>query len=50
MKSIGEMTQAEVGAFVHSHLRENSINVVLSGAQLFQSTATNDMFPSIWIW
>ena len=31
MKSIGDMTQAEVGAFVHSHLRENSINVVLSG-------------------
>jgi hypothetical protein len=31
MKSIQEMTQAEVGAFVQSHLREKGIQVVLSG-------------------
>jgi len=31
MKSIQEMTQAELCAFVQSHLREKGINVVLSG-------------------
>jgi len=31
MKSIQEMTQAEVGTFVQSHLREKGIQVVLSG-------------------
>lgn len=31
MKSMGEMTQAELGALVQSHLREKSITVVLSG-------------------
>lgn len=31
MKSIGEMTQAEVGAFVQTHLRKQGIEVVLSG-------------------
>ena len=31
MKSIREMTQAELGAFVQSHLREKNITVVLSG-------------------
>jgi hypothetical protein len=29
MKSIGEMTQGEVGAFVHSHLKKQGINVIL---------------------
>jgi hypothetical protein len=31
MKPLAEMTQAEVGAFVQSHLREKGIEVVLSG-------------------
>jgi len=31
MKPIQEMTQAELGAYVQSHLRENGIDVVLSG-------------------
>ena len=31
MKSIKEMTQAELGAYVQSHLRERGIDVVLSG-------------------
>jgi hypothetical protein len=31
MKPIKEMTQAEVGAYVQSHLREKGIDVVLSG-------------------
>ena len=31
MKPIREMTQAEIGAYVHSHLREEGIDVVLSG-------------------
>ncbi|MGA2820831.1 MAG: hypothetical protein ABSF61_09280 [Anaerolineales bacterium] len=31
MKSIAEMTQAEVGAFVQTHLRRKGIEVVLSG-------------------
>jgi hypothetical protein len=31
MKPIREMTQAELGAFVQSHLRDNGINLVLSG-------------------
>ena len=31
MKSIKEMTQLEIGAFVCSYLKENSIEVVLSG-------------------
>lgn len=31
MKTINEMTQAELGAFVQSHLRENNISLVLSG-------------------
>lgn len=31
MKKIDEMTQPELGAFVQTHLRERSIDVVLSG-------------------
>ena len=31
MKAIGEMTQAELGAYVHSHLYDRGIDVVLSG-------------------
>lgn len=31
MKSIEQMTQAELGAFVQTHLREKGIDVVLSG-------------------
>ena len=31
MKSISEMDQAELGAYVQSHLRKNGIQVVLSG-------------------
>jgi hypothetical protein len=31
MKTIKEMTQAELGAYVQSHLRERGIEVVLSG-------------------
>jgi hypothetical protein len=31
MKPIGEMIQAELGAYVQSHLRERGIDVVLSG-------------------
>ena len=31
MKSIGDMTQAELGAFVQTHLRKQGIDVVLSG-------------------
>ena len=31
MKSIEEMTQAELGAFVQTHLRKQGIDVVLSG-------------------
>lgn len=31
MKSVGKMTQAELGAFVQSQLRENGIEVVLAG-------------------
>ena len=31
MKTIREMTQAELGAFVQSHLREKNITVALSG-------------------
>jgi len=31
MKSIAEMTQAELGAFVQTHLRKQGIDVVLSG-------------------
>jgi hypothetical protein len=31
MKHIGDMTQAELGAYVHSHLQEKGIDVVLSG-------------------
>jgi hypothetical protein len=31
MKPINKMTQAEVGAYVQSHLRQRGINVVLSG-------------------
>ena len=31
MKSIKEMTNAELAAFVESHLRKNGIDVVLSG-------------------
>ncbi|MDI6770363.1 MAG: hypothetical protein QMD04_11915 [Anaerolineales bacterium] len=34
MKSIEEMTQGELGAFVQSHLREKGISVVLSGGAL----------------
>jgi len=31
MKRVGDMTQAELGAYVQSHLREKGIDVVLSG-------------------
>lgn len=31
MKRIGDMTQAELGAYVHSHLQEKGIEIVLSG-------------------
>ena len=31
MKSVEEMTQAEVGAYVQTHLREQGIHMVLSG-------------------
>jgi len=31
LKSVGEMTQAELGAYVHSHLYDRGIDVVLSG-------------------
>lgn len=31
MKPIGSMTQAELAAFVQSHLRKNQIYVTLSG-------------------
>jgi hypothetical protein len=31
MKSIGKMTQGELGAFIQSQLREKGIEVVLSG-------------------
>jgi hypothetical protein len=31
MKTVGEMTQAELGAYVQSHLGEKGIDVVLSG-------------------
>jgi hypothetical protein len=31
MKSMNEMTQAELAAYVQSHLRKNKINVTLSG-------------------
>jgi hypothetical protein len=31
MKPIGDMTQAELGAYVQAHLRERGIDVVLSG-------------------
>ena len=31
MKPIDEMSQAEIGAYVHSHLRKRGIDVVLSG-------------------
>ena len=31
MKPLAQMTQAEVGAFVQSHLRRQGIDVVLSG-------------------
>ena len=31
MKPIGSMTQAELAAFVQSHLRKNKIYVTLSG-------------------
>jgi len=31
LNSIGEMTQAELGAYVHSHLYDRGIDVVLSG-------------------
>lgn len=50
MKSIGAMTQAELAAFVQSHLRKNKIYVTLSGGaavsiyklqgQMFQWTST----------
>lgn len=31
MKAIGAMSQAELAAFVHSHLLDNGVDVVLSG-------------------
>jgi hypothetical protein len=31
MKSVGKMTQGELGAFIQSQLRENGIEVILSG-------------------
>lgn len=31
MKPVSEMSQAEIGAYVHSHLRRKGIDVVLSG-------------------
>ena len=39
MKSIREMTQAELVAFVQSHLSERGINVVLSGGALSSARA-----------
>jgi len=41
MKSIKEMTQAELAAFVQSHLREKEINVVLSGGAAVSIYSSN---------
>ena len=41
MKAIQEMTQGELGAFVQSHLRENGIDVVLSGGAAVSIYSSN---------
>jgi len=41
MKSIHEMTQGEIGAFVQSHLRRKDIDVVLSGGSTVSIYSSN---------
>jgi hypothetical protein len=41
MKSIKEMTQGELAAFIQSHLREKGIDVVLSGGALLFALPLN---------
>jgi hypothetical protein len=41
MKSIQDMSQGELGAYVQSHLRENGIDVVLSGGAVVSIYSSN---------
>lgn len=46
MKAVGEMTQAEVAAYVQSHLADKGIEVVLSGGACV-SIYSNDRYVSL---
>ena len=41
MKPIQEMSQGEIGAYVQSHLRENGIDLVLSGGAVVSIYSSN---------